>query len=78
MKTATDIWLFEVDPTQSTVKVSDCFGISYNGPSYDIENGGTNDLIVLSSEYNVGGQTTVAFKHLKNSGDKHDQIFNQT
>lgn len=55
MRTATDMWVFEVDPTNGTINASDCYGQSYSGPSFDVNAGGKNDLILLGYAVNVGG-----------------------
>lgn len=72
MRTATDMWVFEVDPTNGTINASDCYGQSYSGPSFDVSAGGKNDLILLGYAVNVKGSTAVKFKRLLDTGDKYD------
>lgn len=78
MTTATDIWVFEVNPSDETVSVLDCFGKDYNGPALDVQNGGTNDVHIVGYEYNHNGKTVVKFKRLLNTGDVHDQVLSKS
>lgn len=39
-----DIWLFQIDPVNKIITVTDCFGKNYTGPSHDVLFGGKNDV----------------------------------
>jgi len=50
------------------IYATDSFSKDYAPPSNDLNFGGTNDIVLLGQEYDVGGLTTVKFRRSLDTG----------
>lgn len=74
MNKAQDMWIFQVDKANNKIYATDSFSKDYAPPSNDLNFGGTNDIVLLGQEYDVGGLTTVKFRRSLDTGDVNDII----